>query len=142
MKKFLILIALVGGLVIPAAANAKSIYIGCATTAGSTIHARVAPRTCSTWYLWVDHAHSHNFQRLHWRHWGAYRATATGVDVYTGMGVTTKAPVRATVSRPRGFDGYANSPILPAYSRMTVRYPDGWHSTVSLAWGFDIWPTF
>ena len=130
-----------GAFVVPATANAQTTYIGCAGT-GSTVKPRVAPSTCSTWYPWVDHAHSHNFRRLHWHRWGASQATASGTDVYRGMGVVVRSPVRVTVSRPRGFDAWGGGVNLPAYSRMTVRYRDGSSQTVSLAWGFDLWPDY
>lgn len=142
LKKIVIpVVLLAGALVGPAAASADTPRIGCAGT-GENIRASVAPRTCSTWYSWVDHAHSHNFEHLRWRSWGGYQASATGVDVYTGMGTVVRSPVHLTVSRPRGFNTVGGHVDNPAYSRMTVRYRDGQRATVSLAWGWDLYPLY
>ena len=143
MKRAILTVTLaaVAALALAGTASAQTTYIGCATGAGSTPTPRVAPSTCSTWYRWVDHAHSHNFQQLRWRQWGSSRATATGVDVYTGMGTTVRTPVTITVSRPRGFETYNGGVEMPAYTRMTARYRNG-STTVSLAWGFDLWPQY
>jgi hypothetical protein len=141
MKGIALLITAVAVLAFSGTAHAaQTTYIGC--SAGEDPKPRVAPKSCSTWYPWVDHAHSHNFQRLRWHSWGGAQATATGVDVYVGMGNVVRTPVRLTVSRPRGFETYAGGVDMPAYTRMSVRYRDGFVAKVRLAWGFDLWPDY
>jgi hypothetical protein len=92
----------------------------CANRSWTDVWPRKRPSHCMLFaHNMGIHAYQYDLQNIHWRHWGARRATGSAVTVYVGMGTTVRTPVKLRAGRPRTTCGHY------AYTRLRVAASDG-----------------
>jgi hypothetical protein len=98
-----------------------STTISCANTAWTYAIPRKRPSRCVVFrHNRGDHADDVDLRKIHWRHWGASKATAKATSVYLGMGHSVRTPARLTASRLRQKCGHRAYTRLRVYRNGTV----------------------
>jgi len=108
--------------------SAQRAYLLCADRGARERHRRFQPRTCNTLRPRQPFAAAVNLVRLRWRHWGAARATARGIERGFHRPATNIAVRVRAYRRRQGCRGdwiYTRLRVSSRHGHTIVRQPTG-----------------